>query len=288
MGRVVKGAQFTQQTYQVKPPSIPAPRSSSAIPYDDAIFAGMHVPEASVALADVMPVVSTDDILDAARAEAAKLIADAGADAQALIQNANERALALVDDAEARAAQIADDARSQGFEQGSSDGRAAAQAEMDEMLETMRGLVEMARVERHKIIEGAEPEIVRLSVAISERILNQHVALDTDAVLDMTRSAITRLVNRETVTVRVNPGDIATMRQHRDKLMAMNDIDNLRIIEDQRVDRGGVVIETDAGTIDAKISTQLREVRRLLAVEDALSVSESSEPAIINPPAQAS
>jgi flagellar biosynthesis/type III secretory pathway protein FliH len=62
----------------------------------------------------------------------------------------------------------------------------------------------------------------------------------------------------------------------------------MRVIEDQRVDRGGVVIETDAGTIDAKISTQLREVRRLLAVEDAISVSESSETAIINPPAQAS
>jgi flagellar assembly protein FliH len=90
------------------------------------------------------------------------------------------------------------------------------------------------------------------------------------------------------VTVRVNPADIDTMRQHRDKLMAMNDIDNLRVIEDQRVDRGGVVIETEAGTIDAKISTQLREARRLLAVEDPISVGESSEPAIINPPAQAS
>jgi hypothetical protein len=49
-----------------------------------------------------------------------------------------------------------------------------------------------------------------------------------------------------------------------------------------------VLLETDAGTIDAKVSTQLREVRRLLAVEDALPVNPSSEPALINPPAQAS
>jgi flagellar assembly protein FliH len=159
---------------------------------------------------------------------------------------------------------------------------------MDEMLATMRGLIEMARVERHKIIESAEPEIVRLSVAVAERILNAHVAQQPEAVLDMVRSAITRLVNRETVTVRVNPADIALMREHRDHLMAMNDIDNMRVIEDQRVDRGGVVIETDAGTIDAKISTQLREVRRLLAVEDPITVAPSNEPALINPPAQAS
>jgi flagellar assembly protein FliH len=156
------------------------------------------------------------------------------------------------------------------------------------MLETMRGLVEMARVERHKTIETAEPEIVRLAVFIAERVLNQHVAVDGNAVLEMVRSAITRLVNREKVTVRVNPADIEMMREHRDRLMAMNDIDHMRIIEDQRVDRGGVVIETDAGTIDSKISTQLREVRRLLAVDDPITVPPSHESAILSPPAQAS
>lgn len=283
MGRVVKGAQFTQQTYQLKPPSTPAPRHSPAISFDDPIFddAPQHIEAFS-------PSQDTHDYVGAAREEAAQLIDDASRDAQQLIRDAEERALALIDDAQRRVAQIEAGAHDDGFKQGVGDGRAAAQAEMDEMLETMRGLVEMARVERHKIIETAEPEIVKLSVTIAERILNQHVALDNDAVIEMVRSAISRLVNRETVTVRVNPADVETMREHRDKLMTMNDIDNLRVIEDQRVDRGGVVIETDAGTIDAKISTQLREVRRLLAVEDPISVSESSGPAIINPPAQAS
>lgn len=279
MGRVVKGAQFTQQTYELKPPLV-AQRHASAIPLDDPIFAQMHAP--------AEPPVPAIDYVETARAEAAKLLEDAASDAEELLRGAREGALGLVDDAQQRVAQIEAQAKRDGFEQGAGDGRAAAQAEMDEMLETMRGLVEMARIERHKIIQSAEPEIVRLSVAIAERILNQHVALDGETVLEMTRSAITRLVNRETVTVRVNPADIETMRRHRDTLMAMNDIDNMRVIEDQRVDRGGVLIETDAGTIDAKVSTQLREVRRLLAVDDTISVSESSEPAIINPPAQAS
>jgi flagellar assembly protein FliH len=281
LGRVVKGAQIAQKTYQVKPPAIAAAQPAPAIPFDDPIFTEMHAPAPTQTPAPA-------ELIGAARTEAAKLIDEAAADGEQLIRDARERALALVEDAQRRAAEIESEAHDRGFDQGVGDGRAAAQAEMDEMLETMRGLVEMARVERHKIIETAEPEILRLSVAIAERILNQHVALDENTVLEMTRSAITRLVNRETVTVRVNPADIETMRQHRDKLMAMNDIDNLRVIEDQRVDRGGVLIETDAGTIDAKISTQLREVRRLLAVDEPISVSESSEPAIINPPAQAS
>ena len=278
MGRIVKGAQFTQKTYELKPPAVAVERPVPTF-LDEPVFAPAQHHE---------PPEAANEAVAAARAEAAKLIDDAAADAEELIRGAQERALLLIEDAQRRAAEIENDARAKGFEQGIGDGRNAAQAEMDEMLETMRGLIEMARAERHKIIQTAEPEIVRLSVAIAERILNAHVALDQTAVLEMTRAALTRLVNRETVTVRVNPIDIETMRQHREKLMSMNDIDNLRLIEDQRVDRGGVVIETDAGTIDAKISTQLREVRRLLAVEETISVSESAEPALINPPAQAS
>lgn len=282
MGRVVKGAQVTQQAYQIKPPAPNGHRQPSPASYDDdPFFAQMHA-----AASAPQPAPGVD--MDAVRAEAAQLIDDASADAQRLLEDARARALALIEDAEQRAAGIEAAAKAAGFEQGVHDGRAAAQAEMDEMIETMRGLIDMARIERHKIIEGAEPEIVRLSTAIAERILHAHVALDPTTVLDMTRSAITRLVNRETVTVRVNPADIELMREHRDQLMTMNDIDNMRLIEDQRVDRGGVVIETEAGTIDAKVTTQLREVRRLMAVEDPITVSPSSDAALINPPAQAS
>ncbi|MFN2449732.1 MAG: FliH/SctL family protein [Candidatus Baltobacteraceae bacterium] len=256
------------------------PRTQHAQPHS---FEYSDAPPAPYA-AEALPQIDAE----AARAEAAQLVDDASADAARLLEDARERALQLVDDGLARVAEIESSARQSGFDQGMGDGRAAAGAEMDEMLETMRGLVEMARVERYKIIEGAEPEIVRLALHVCERILNAHILVQPETVLEMARSAISRLVTRETVTVRVHPADIALMRDHRDRLMSMNDIDNLRLVEDQRVDRGGVVIDTESGTIDAKISTQLRQVRRLLAVEEPLSVAPSSEPPIINAPAQAS
>ncbi len=284
MGRVVKGAQVAQQTYQLKPPPANGARHSAFAPLEeDPLFAqGLH----DLTFSEAAPPPSID--FEALRAEAEQLVEDASRDAQALVRDAQARAVALLEDAERRVAQIEGEAKNRGLEQGVADGRAAAQAEMDEMLETMRGLVQMALAERHKIIETAEPEIVRLSVAVAERILNQHIALDPHTVLEMVKSAVMRLVNREKVTVRVNPSDIEIMRSQREQLMAMNDIDNMRIIEDQRVDRGGIVIDTDAGTIDSKISTQLREVRRLLAVDDSLTVPASAGPALVNPPAQAS
>ena len=256
MGRVIKGANVAGERYEMKPRLAKPPVPDRD--FEEVVSEGPP-PEAAVDLS-------------AARAEADRLIEDATADAQALLEEARQRSLELIDEAERGVTAIENEARTRGHEQGSQDGRAAAEAEMEEMLATMRGLVEMARAERHKIIESSEGELLRLALSIAERVLNAHVAMDQSTVLEMTRSAIARVVNRETVTVRVNPADIEVMREHRDRLMAMNDVEHLRLIEDQRVDRGGVVIETDSGTIDGKISTQLREVRRVLMVDDPITI----------------
>ena len=143
---------------------------------------------------------------------------------------------------------------------------------MNDMLVTMRGLLEMARAERHKLIEDAEPELVRLALGIAERVLHQQVALDRGVVVEMAKVAIARLIERDTVTVRVNPADLERMREHREELIAIGDIRNLRVVEDKRVDRGGVVVDSETGTIDARIATQLEEARKILDIEDDLVV----------------
>jgi flagellar biosynthesis/type III secretory pathway protein FliH len=88
----------------------------------------------------------------------------------------------------------------------------------------------------------------------------------------MAKVAIARLVDRESVTVRVNPSDLERMREHRDAFLAAGEIKTFRVIEDQRVDRGGVVVETSGGSIDARISTQVNEAKRVLHIEDDVIV----------------
>jgi flagellar assembly protein FliH len=144
---------------------------------------------------------------------------------------------------------------------------------MSDMMATMRNLVDMARIERHKLMESAEPELVRLAVGIAERVLHQQIALDRGVVVEMAKVAIARLVDKESVTVRVNPGDLERMKEHRDELLDSGELKNFRVIEDQRVDRGGVVVETDGGTIDARISTQVAEAKRVLHIEDEVIVA---------------
>jgi flagellar assembly protein FliH len=148
---------------------------------------------------------------------------------------------------------------------------------MADMIAAIHNLVDMARAERHKLIETAEPELVRLAMGIAERVLHQNIALDRGVVVEMAKIAIGRLVDRESVTVRVNPADVERMREHRDDFLNAGDIKNFRILEDQRVDRGGVIVETDGGTIDARISTQLGEAKRVLHIEDDVIVKPADD-----------
>ena len=273
MGRVVKGARFRDERYALEVPEIASPpvelpsaddfESSSVFGFGDDLMGGVLL-DGPLVDAPARPPVDVDAI----RAQARALLDDAARNAEILLSDAHDRARALIEDAAARADSIAQEARKRGHDEGVAAGREAADAAMTDMLATMRGLLEMARIERNKLIEEAEPELVRLAFGIAERVLHQQVALDRGVAVEMAKVAIARLIERDTVTVRVNPADLERMREHRDDLIAIGDIRNLRVVEDKRVDRGGVVIDSDTGTIDARIRTQLDEARKILHIDD--------------------
>ncbi len=271
MGRVVKNARVNTQRYQVSVPRVDRP--SSAIDDEGGLYVQPYVePEATIELPSPQP--PPVDI-DAIAHQAREMIDTAEARAKALLQDAYARASAMLADAGERGEALVESVKSAAQAAGHSEGTAAADREMSDMMTTMRNLVDMARVERHKLMESAEPELVRLAVGIAERVLHQQIALDRGVVVEMAKVAIARLVEKESITVRVNPGDLERMKEHRDELLDSGEIKNFRVVEDQRVDRGGVLVETDGGTIDARISTQLNEAKRVLHIEDEVIVPPS-------------
>jgi flagellar assembly protein FliH len=125
--------------------------------------------------------------------------------------------------------------------------------------------------ERVGFFDRIEPELVRLSVSIAEKVIGQELELRPEIVVGVVRSAVKRLRDREHLRVSVNPGDIERVKEAREDLIsAVDGVRTMDIVEDRRVGAGGCVIESPSGTLDARIQTQIDEISRALGEATAV------------------
>jgi len=150
-------------------------------------------------------------------------------------------------------------------ERGLSRAIAAAEGSYRAKLERLESLTAALEAERKQFFDRVEPELVRLAVSIAEKVIGRELELRPETVVDLVRSAMKRLRDRERLRVSVNPTDLERMKEARDDLIsAVDGVRKLEVVEDRRVDPGGCVIESPNGTLDARIRTQMDEIGRAL------------------------
>ncbi len=157
--------------------------------------------------------------------------------------------------------EIRERAKRDGYETG----KKQAQDEYREMVSNLEKLVDDVNNERDDFYENSEQELLNLAIAISEKILTQQLKTSPEMLLDLTRSCLKRLREREIVTVIVNPNDMHIFLDKKHDLIAdVDGIKDLQIQDDRRIEPGGVLIETPSGTMDARPSSQLNVVKKAL------------------------
>jgi flagellar assembly protein FliH len=159
-------------------------------------------------------------------------------------------------------------ARDRSFEEGRRLGReeAAAQAEakVTEAAETLRSMIKEVKLQRGSLLREAETRIVELAVRVASRILDHQVEVDRKAVVGVVRGAL-RLVERDdSVVIRVHPDDLPLMEEHLRETGGPTG-SGIRAVPSAQVPRGGCLIETEGGSLDARIESQLDELRSVLA-----------------------
>jgi flagellar assembly protein FliH len=180
-----------------------------------------------------------------------------------------ERPAFLVEDsasAEERAAAMQAEAEHNGFEAGVERGLAEARARVEQALETVAA-AERAMAEMHdRYVAEAEAAAVDLAFQIAEKVIAATVASDREAVLGVVSGALLRTTDRDHLVLEVNPGDFELVRDSASELAArLGGISRMEVVSERRVEPGGCVVRTEAGEIDARVSSQLERVRQLLA-----------------------
>ncbi len=178
-------------------------------------------------------------------------------------------------DAEIQAEALREAAWQEGFHSGEEVGRAQVGAELkaqweiesDTLRAEVRALVDGIIQARRTLWEAQEAEMVGFVLDIARQVIKTEISQNPEIVTHVLQNALRRVTDKENVRIRVSVADAGLVRSQRDDLISVLDgLKNLEIVDDRRVGPGGCVIETNAGTIDAKIETQLAEVERALGV----------------------
>jgi type III secretion protein L len=176
-------------------------------------------------------------------------------EAQAIKDRAQAEAKEILNQAENEAARIKEEAAAIGLEEGRNQGA----AELAEIVATVS--------QRLSLIEAqVEPQLKDLAIKIARKILGRELEFHPEGVVDIVKQALSEKARqRREIYLRVNPEDLQHIRESKaDLLEVLSRAKEIGIREDPDVEKGGVVIETDAGTIDAQLETQLAVFEQVL------------------------
>ena len=146
--------------------------------------------------------------------------------------------------------------------------RRGEQAGRDAFDETVAGVAEALRAaaatmqEAHaRFLDSLEPQMVALAGQIAERILRREIQTDPDLLHRTSRAALKQIANRARLTIRLNPEDLARLREQNVTLLdEFDEVMEVTTIADESVDSGGCIVENEAVTVDARIHTQLQQI----------------------------
>lgn len=166
----------------------------------------------------------------------------------------------------------------QGFQAGLSRGRLAGVEEgkkevlshfafiNDLLAETQREtqrILDGAVKQKEEILQRSEEELVSLSLEIAKKVVRQEIQLNPTVVLSIARDALQKVLTRAQVHVKANPKDVEILTQFENELRAMlPNVTSFQITADESLGAGGVVIDTESGRVDARITRQFHEVEK--------------------------
>lgn len=198
-------------------------------------------------------------------------------DARNILEKANEEARKIEDGIAEKEKKIISEAREIGYKDGWDEGIAKANGEVERLTERMHDMINGIINKRTSIFIEAEQQIISLVLSIARKVIKVLSENQKNVVINNVIHSLKKLSTRKNIAIRVNLADLELTTQYKEKFINIAETDNIKILEDTTVDRGGCIIETDFGTLDARISSQLHEIEDKIQGMVPLQV-QSNEP----------
>ncbi|MCQ2576724.1 MAG: flagellar assembly protein FliH [Treponema sp.] len=205
------------------------------------------------------------------------LKADAEDEAAKIIEQAKMQAAQIVADAEAERERLQRDAYREGYDKGHEEGYEKGKAEVERLIERMHRVLEAVMQRREEILKDTESQIVELVVLMARKVIKILSENQKNVVMANTLAALKKVKTRGEVILRLNVEDVKLTSEHVSEFIQhVENVKGITVMEDSTVERGGCIVETDFGAIDARISSQLQELEnKILEVSPVKNIKRS-------------
>jgi len=187
-----------------------------------------------------------------------KRVVDAQTKADRIIQEAGKEVERIKKQAESVLADAKIRAEA-AVKKGLADGESKGLAKVTEKLVGFEDLKE-------SFFKNAEPDVIKLSMAIAEKVIGDLAAENVEVVRGVVHRALEGTLG-DRITVRVNPEDYKLLMEGDQGFKDVLDrTKRIAFRGDDSISKGGCVVESEVGTIDARLELQLEAIRKALKI----------------------
>ncbi len=206
-----------------------------------------------------------DEHVEKVRQQTKTLIEQAAAEADAIRKSAHGEAVEA--------------GRREGMRQAEEEIERRAHARADELatqklntiLPAIQQAAERLSAEQDRWLTQWEAIGVRVSIEIAEKVIKRKLAAEPNIAIDMISEALSLAAGHPHIEMRLNPQDIELLgAQAEDVVGSMTSSTNAEIVSDESIERGGCIIRTQHGRIDAQVHDLLERIADEL-VESSIS-----------------
>ncbi|WP_017813675.1 MULTISPECIES: FliH/SctL family protein [Paenibacillus] len=218
---------------------------------------------------DEQTVLLKEQMLADAREFAERQVREAAEEAERILQNAQEMIASWWDERREQDEHLIEAVKAQAFQEGYEEGQQRAETEMqqrvNEMMQEAQIVLSQAYEAKEQIIQEAEPFLVNLSCGIAEKVIDRELADQQELVLSLIKKTLARKREQGLITLCVNPSQFDFIHTAREELvLAIDSQAELQILPDATVRDRGCVIRSAFGSVDARVDTQLAELKKEL------------------------
>jgi flagellar assembly protein FliH len=204
----------------------------------------------------------TTESLDEATA-APDLLPAPPTDHELLLRQAQEEAERCLQAAHAQATAITAEAYKAGFKQGQEAAQEAMREPLALALASFQHAAETILHLRAQVLRLAEEDVLTLAFHFARKVIQQEALHNREVLSTTLRRALDCLIERDNIVVRVSPADLQQAQELQADLRNIcGGIKALTLQADAAIGRGGCVVESTFGEIDARLEAQIEEIEQ--------------------------